>query len=400
MAFRIVYILFLLSSMTLGSIYIGPVTFRQLFALIMLILCFKKTSRVLMDTSLTFFVAFSFIFGITSILHGFFNDYFRFIVGHYFVAIIGFWSTVIAYREGNVKDFFHAFVVLVMFDALITILQAFGNPLAMTIGAFFSPIEVEQMSKSLIEGDFVSFSLSGIFGATTNGYYLLVASIMSLFYIFDYKHILKFVPFAICFIGSFFCQQRTPFFVNCIFIVFFIIKIFNSLTAKYKVLLLMGVCIGVVFLIPWFIEFSTQNDMRYLSLGTDSTGRDKIYQNAITYINQNYISANIFEFRRIYGHSPHMLIYNMFIYGGIFGFLCLAITLFIQIIKTIKVILTPLTKENSLLFLASGAFLAFTANSITHNTSIVTGDVLVWVLWGYVIAASDFRNYTKNRSIA
>lgn len=399
MAFRIVYILFLLSSLALGSIYIGPVTFRQLFALIMLIFCFKKTSRVLMDTSLKFFVVFSFIFGITSILHGFFSDYFRVLVGHYFVAIIGFWSTVIAYREGNVKDFFHAFVVLGMFNALITILQAFGNPLAMTISAFFSPIEVEKISESFIDGDFASFSLSGIFGATSNGYYLLVASIMSLFYIFNYKHILKFIPFAICFIGSFLCQQRTPFFVNCIFIVFFIIKIFNFLTAKYKVLLLIGVCISVVYLIPWFIEFSTQNDMRYSSLGSDSTGRDYIYQHAITYIDQNFVSANIFGFRKIYGFSPHMLIYNMFIYGGFLGFLCIAITLFIQLMKTIKVILMPLTKDNSLLFLASGAFLAFTANSITHNTSIVTGDVLVWVLWGYVIAASDFRNYTKNGSI-
>ena len=392
MYFRIIYILFLVSSLVLGSIYIGSVSCRQLFTIIMLVFCLKETKKIWIDKCFKYFLIFSFFFGMTSFYHGYFSEFAKLFVAYYLVALVGFWATVIIYKKGYIMDCFHTIVALGVFDAFITTLQSFGNPLAMDVGLIFAPEEVEKMARSVMEGELVSMAIMGIFGAVYNGYYLLVASVIALLYVFKHKTLIKFIPFGICFIGSFLCQQRSPFFINCLFLSFFILKYFKSLSLSYKIVLFAVIILVISFLLPLFIKFSIQNDMRYSSIGLEGTGREEIYQFAETYILENLISANIFDFRQIYGYSPHMLIYNMLIYGGVLGFVFITISLILQLKKTILSVLKPLKKDNALLFFASGAFLAFTANSLTHNSSIVTGDLLIWVLWGCVYASSQSSN--------
>ena len=389
MYFRITYILFLVSSLVLGSIYIGPVSCRQLLTIIMLVFCFRESKKILIDKSFKYFLMFSLFFGLTSLYHGYFSEFAKYFVAYYFVALVGFWATVIIYKKGYIMDCFHTIVALGVFDALLTILQSFGNPLAMAVGMIFAPEEAEKMANSVVEGEFVSTAIMGIFGAVYNGYYLLVSSVIALFYVFKYKVTIRFIPFIICFIGSFLCQQRSPFFLSCIFLVFFVFKLFKRLRFSYKIVLLCVIFLCISYVLPLFVEFSAQNDMRYSSIGLESTGREEIYQFAQTYIRQNLLSANIFDFRKIYGYSPHNLIYNMLIYGGVLGFICILISIILQLKKTILSVLKPLKNDNALLFFASGAFLAFTANSLTHNSSIVTGDFLIWVLWGCVYASSQ-----------
>lgn len=389
MYFRIIYILFLVSSLVLGSIYIGPVSCRQFVTIFMLVFCFMETKRILLDKCFKYFLMFSLFFGFTSFYHGYFSEFAKFFVAYYLVALVGFWATVIIYNKGYIMDCFHTIVALGVFDALITALQSFGNPLAMALGLIFAPEEVEKMEGSVMEGEFVSMAIMGIFGAVYNGYYLLVTSVIALLYVFKYKKIIKFLPFVICFIGSFLCQQRSPFIINCLFLGFFVLKLFKSLSLSYKILLLSVMFLCISIFLPMFVDFSAQNDMRYSSIGLDGTGREEIYQFAESYILQNLVSANIFDFRKIYGYSPHMLIYNMLIYGGVLGFVFITISLILQLKKTILSVLKPLKKDNALLFFASGAFFAFTANSLTHNSSIVTGDLLIWVLWGCVYASSQ-----------
>lgn len=392
MYFRIIYILFLVSSLVLGSIYIGSVSCRQLFTIIMLVFCLMETKKIWIDKCFKYFLIFSFFFGMTSFDHGYFSEFAKLFVAYYLVALVGFWATVIICEKGYIMDCFHTIVALGVFDAFITALQSFGNPLAMAVGLIFAPEEVEKMAGSLMQGELVSMAIMGIFGAVYNGYYLLVTSVISLLYVFKYKTLIKFIPFGICFIGSFLCQQRSPFFINCLFLSFFILKYFKSLSLSYKIVLFAVIILVISFLLPLFIKFSTQNDMRYSSIGLEGMGREEIYQFAETYILENLISANIFDFRKIYGYSPHMLIYNMLIYGGVLGFVFITISLILQLKKTILSVLKPLKKDNALLFFASGAFLVFTANSLTHNSSIVTGDLLIWVLWGCVYASSQSSN--------
>ena len=390
MVFRIIYILFLISSLILGSQYFGSVSFRQLFAAIMMIYCLKETKGIWMDKSFKFFLLFSFFFGITSIFSGYLDEFIKVFIAYYLVAWVGLWATVITYKKNNVMDCIHTLVAIGVFDAVITIMQSFGNPIALAIGIVSVPEEVEQISASLVQGEFVSKAIMGIFGSVYNGYYLLVVSILSLLYIMKYKNIFRLAPFAICFIASFLCQQRSPFFINVLFLCYFLFKYLRHLKLSQKLILLVMTMLVSLFVLPRFIEFSEQNDMRYSTIGMDGTGREHIYQFAENYIGINLVTANIFDFRKILGYSPHMLLYNMMIYGGLLGFLCISVTLLIQLKKSVSTIWKPLSNKNAIKFLASGAFLAFTANSLTHNASIVTGDLLIWILWGVVFSSNRY----------
>ena len=189
MAFRIIYILFLVSSLVLGSIYVGPLSCRQFFTIIMLVFCFKETKRFLIDKCFKCYLMFSLFFGLTSLYHGYFYDFAKVFLAYYLVALVGFWSTVIIYKKGYITDLFHTIIALGVLDALVTIFQSFGNPLAMAIGQIFAPEEVERMAEAVMNGELVSRAIMGIFGAVYNGYYLLVSSVLALFYVFKYKNI-------------------------------------------------------------------------------------------------------------------------------------------------------------------------------------------------------------------
>lgn len=99
-----------------------------------------------------------------------------------------------------------------------------------------------------------------------------------------------------------------------------------------------------------FVDYSNQNDMRYSSVGIDGTGREDIYKHAIKYIESNLFLANIFDFRNRFGYSPHMLFYNMIIYGGLGGFVCVVVALSIHIKASIIAIFKPLCVENLISF--------------------------------------------------
>lgn len=73
---------------------------------------------------------------------------------------------------------------------------------------------------------------------------------------------------------------------------------------------------------------------------------------------------------------------NAFIYGGIFGGLFL-ITLFVeQMIIVLKILIQKLSANNILSLVFAGAYLAYSINTMTHNSSLADGNLLVWLLWG------------------
>lgn len=392
MVFKICYILFLISSIVLGSQYIGFISFRQLFALVMFCLCIREPKNLLNENSNKFFLAFVLLFGFTSVLHGYAEDYLKTVLAYYFVAFVGLWSTMLAFKKSYGMVFVHTLVTIGLFDAIITILQSFANPIALSVGFMFASEEIEFITDRFNEGEFVSMALMGIFGAVYNGYFLLVSAILSTVYILHYKHCIKFVPFILCIIGSFMCQQRAPFIILIVFIGFFLIKYSRHLKPIHKFMFFIIAIVAIIYIYPMFVEFSEKNNMRYSSTGLDGTGREHIYKLASEYILNNFFTGNIYDFKNIYGHLPHMLFYSMIIYGGIFGFISVTVALFIQIRKSLSAILRPLNAENIMSLSVSCALIAFTANSFTHNYSIVSGDILYWILWGGVLSLNKYQN--------
>lgn len=387
MLFRAVYILFLVSSLILGSQYIGFLSYRQLLSIVMLVFCLKEYRGLWMEKSFRFFLGFVLFFCFTSVFSGFFSECIKVVVAYYLVAYIGLWSTVISVQKNNGMDCIHTIVAIGVIDAVVTILQSFGNPIALGVGLLFAPEEIENLMEKADQSEVLTVSISGIVGQVYNGYLLMTSSILSFLYIKKYKVLLKYIPFAICFIACFLCQQRFPFYVTILFVAFFLLQSFKQYSIGKKILFLIIVTFALCLIVPKFVEFSNYHDLRYSAIGSDGTGRVEIYQFALNYITQNFFTANIFEFRELCGFSPHNILFNGLIYGGIIGFCFLLVTFCVQLKKALGNVFASFNKNSYFIFFSSCAFLAFTANSLTHNASIITGDLLIWVLWGIIYAA-------------
>ena len=382
MWFRIVYTCFVVCSIFLGSLYIGPMTLRQITTAFMFVFCIKEQRNIWYEKSWIFYLLFLLIFGFSSLINGYGGQFLKELIGYYFVAFIGCWATVIIRKKYDISLFIYTIIIVGVFNAIITIFQAFGVPWALSIGYKMNLNEIESLSDKMIYGSVLSSSIPGLIGATSNGYFLLISSVLSTYLIIAKTSVLKYIPFIVCFIGSFMCQQRMAFFINVVFFTYFLINYFKNLDKWRKLLLIINIMLCCFYIIPNFLNFSEQNEMRYSTLGVDGTGRERIYDITKDYIDKHLINANIYHFRAINGFSPHILFYNMMIYGGVFGFIFVFVALVIHVNKSIKIIFKRFNRSTIIDILIAVSLLGFIANSLTHNTSIITGDVLYWMLWG------------------
>lgn len=392
MFFRLFYIMFVVSAILLGSIHVGSFTYRQIFAVLMFLFCLNKNGGLGKDRSWVAYVIFIFFFGLTSLLSGNLTQYVKTAIGFYFVAYVTCCSTCLVVRKYGFPVFCHTLMGIGLVNALVTIFVAVGSPWAIGVARFFTPLQAEAIEDSFAEGDLVTFSIMGIVEATTNGFLIMISVCLSFIYIVKYRTIFKWLPFLLCLVASFVCQQRASFAFVVIFSVFFLIRYFSTLSIKYKVLLALMLVFVSIYIVPFFIEFSEVNDMRYSAYGLDSTGRNKIYDDALTYMSTHMFSANIFDFRNVYHHSPHQLFYNMFIYGGVGGFIAIAFTVFLHMKLAMRYIIQKIDDNSVALFATSGAMLGFFVISLSHNTSIVSGSELYWMLWGALISHRCYTN--------
>lgn len=378
MFFCVIYILFVISSLLFGSIYIGPMSMRQYMTIVMIIMCVYNQKKIWIDRSWILFILFLICLGITSMIHNNISLYIHNLIGYYLVAYVGCWATVIIKNRYNINIFIYTILSIGIIDSIFTILQAYGNGYSLEIGYIFSPNDIENMDVD----EFASTSIPGIFGDVYNGYVLLVSTILSYIIIIKNQSIFKYIPFLICFLASFFAQQRFPFYINIVFLFIFIIKYIKLLSYTNKILYIIIVSILISFIIPYFISFSESHDMRYSVVGMDGGGREGLYHICKEYILQYPFSANIYHLRQLYGFSPHFLIYNMFIYGGFFGFIFLLGILVIHIRKVFNILKLNVSNMNIVNMTLAMALLGFIGNTLTHNSSFVTGDVLYWMIFG------------------
>ena len=127
------------------------------------------------------------------------------------------------------------------------------------------------------------------------------------------------------------------------------------------------------------------------NLGFEATGRDSIYAHAMEYIGENFFFGGIFKLFDTRGFAPHNLFLNAWIYGGIIGFVAIVVLTWKQCVAAVKTVLSKINQSTVPVLVVSLAFLCFTANSMLHNVSVVTGDAVVWMLWAGVVFGSQMQ---------
>jgi len=373
-----------------GGIHLAGtgMTPRHLAGLLLFIACVIKDRKIHLDKIWLLYFVFIFFFFLCTAINNHSSDFFQQLFSSFTIAYIAYWATIILVREGNLKVLLSLFVIVGLIDGVTTIFQALNITYYDTIMRLFlisfDEVYEEDMLRHSADA-VIGFSIPGLFNSpVVNGYFLMTASIFSLTYQKDGLKPLHLIPFVVLIVSLFMAQQRSPFFLGVIFTIYIFVKIGLSkkkdLFRNFFVMLFLGVV--AIFGLSYLIRFSEANEMRYADAFSE-TGREGIYGFWGEYLLENIFFPDLYGAMKTNGHFPHNLFYNMLAYGGLFGFIALLVILFRQLSFTISNMLKKYNKKLEFVILAC-AFLAYIANSLTHNASIANGDSFYWILWAAV----------------
>jgi hypothetical protein len=300
----------------------------------------------------------------------------------YMVGIVCYLATIVYCNKYG--EFHKPLVVLYGCGILNTIvngLQYIGHPIGLALGVLFVNENNEQKSamfEHLSNGESGSF-LFGLYGdPVLNGYYSLFVPILALYFLMKSQDktadIFHLTIGLISYVILFLIQQRAAFIFASAILVYMIIKRYGF--KKKYALFFLSCLILLLVAIPLIVSSPEFSESRLMSQDEDS--RSLIYSKAIMYILEKPIFGGIQGFVEYANNMPHNVIFNAFIYSGIIGGLCILRILYKQIIITRRCIKSDYSSAIAFLFLG------YTLTGLLHNPSIVTGDAILWILWGGV----------------
>jgi len=390
---------------------------RHIAMVVMLIACMRQGVPFPMGRIMKTYFVFVFTFLVSATVTGYLD---KVLITYYIAACVGYWATKIMitkYKDG--KLLLKTIIVLGVLDAIVTIGQTFGLHFADQLVSFFHVTLSEKYIDSLEakggEDAMLLLTRPGLFANSVyNGYFLMTAGITSLILLTHTFRLRRLIPWVIIFLGCICVQERGPIIILTVLSAF---AFFKTLFIKRNAyIFLMIVFVLLVHFITGSLSsllsvgntdsggrrssYVTYDDndesesdnwsnisrftkeSRFAEKGLDTSDRDVIYSQTIDYLMDYPLIGGLHRLRAKYGIYPHNLFLNAFIYGGIVGGVAILLIFFWQIKPLWKVLRRKIADTNPVCFFAGLAYLANTLNSLTHNRSIVTGDEVIWMLWG------------------
>lgn len=386
-SFKIFFVLFVIATIFYSTLQIaGIITPKQLFAVVMFVVCIAMEGRVEVNRYLTIYFVFILFFGLSSLFTGYFYEFLGKLIGQYFVAYVAFWATkILVCKFDGSHVLLNTLIVMGVLDAIITIFQAYGIELGNSL------LSIMRLSNALdyldvhdVESrDFLELVMPGMFSSGVyNGYYLMTVGLLSLYPQFKKINYILLFSWAIMLFACFCTQQRGPLLVMVVLSIFVFYKVLRTRTSSlFRIIVILIFSIIIFFALRFSYGLIMNGESRMAELGIDATGRDFIYSFAWNYYLDHPIFGGYFYLSDNYGIAPHNLILNALIYGGLFG----GLAVISLAVKQIKPIIGALINNNSSVnhtaFIVGIGYLAFTLNSFLHNKSLVTGDAMLWMLW-------------------
>lgn len=401
MLFRILYIIFFYSILVLGSTYIGPVTPRQIMAIVMFAVCLKE-KEIKIDKYFRVYMFFIMSYLIAGVFTGFFLESIKNVIAFYFVSYVAYESTKILIGKYNGMEFLcNAFLSFGLINAFVSICQMYQLPYANAISTFLlgnSINEIYDVMAIRSQDNMFGYTVPGLVGPVPNGYLMSLIVVLSLYNKDGVLKIKNIVMFCLFLYTSFIIQERTAL-VSCILISSYCL--YNIITktpkGKTKLWIYMFVFVAFVIVLTYAPSFYTQlmsGDSRYSYGFSLQEERGEISDTALDYILNNPLGG-INEFLTN-GHYPHNILLNAFIYGGFLGGVSIIILLIIQFKIVLKSLNWNRVSSHSLFFFAA-IYTCYTLNSLTHNLSLVTGDPTIWIVWGAILSKYELDNMKLNQ---
>jgi hypothetical protein len=338
--------------------------------------------------------------GVSLMLNGEFFEYgyIKKCLAYYLVAIVAFFAVekyVNDYRSLNIV--IYILLGVLTFNNVVTILQFLGNINGWIIGNFFCDISKSQELAEMHDSLLGVSRTPGIFGDTVkNAFYIAVLAPLA-FIPFFFKRrkktnvIFSIIVLFFAVVACFMTQQRTAFGLLLSTICAFGVLIFF----KYPIITVMLSTI-IIILSSLFVEINIQDfDFgRLLEIG--DAQRMRLIKDAIDFISEHPIVGGPMEFQRRAGLSTHNLLLDSWIFAGIMGFIIMMILFIKTVFNAFYTCVRGFRIKNEYLIFISISTMVAMAYGLFHNTSYLTGEVLVLLILALMLKATKFERYSIN----
>lgn len=397
--YKVLYVLFLFCASVLSlqtySFFLTP---RQTFAVLMFVVCVYEEKKLFVDKFIIAYFIFVFFYGLSSFVTGYENEFILRLFGDYFVAYVAIWAIrILVTKYDGLKLFIYSFLTIAIFDGFVTLCQFMGWGF---LDVFLNRLQLISYQPYLNNyqgtgADLFLRCAPGIFShPVLNAHALAAGTVISTYIACKKNFVIGLVLSLTMLIFLFATQQRTAFAIGLLSIS--IIVFLKSIRSNYRSVVLPFIFIIASYSLFELYEFIMNGDFRFSELGSDATGRESIYRACVNFIADNPLGG-INKYVNTTSSYPHNLIYNAFIFGGWLGGLVLLFIVFLQCLEIYKTIRTRNVDITEIIMAL--ASLSLLVNGLTHNQSIVNGEILTWTVWGafYYSKVKNLRVKKKQR---
>lgn len=388
--------IFIIALFLFNSFHVGPFTIRVyatiLMAISLIVGYLKNNNRrnliPIKRTEVEIYIAFLIVMSMCLLINGEFSEYafLEKILAYHLPCIVAFFA--ISSKVDTYETIRHTIIVLfviLILDEIITVLQASGNSAAWGVGITLSPLDNINERADSHDG-FLGYSvIPGLFGGVVkNAFYLASLSPLSLAFLGNNDHKISVIfvigSLALSLYAIYVTQQRAAFYIFAISLMLFI---FISIVKKPFFIFAFFFVALLTF--PYIDSYFQTINLGRLT-DTYDTGRNEIYQRAFEFIPDHIFIGGPESFLRIAGLPAHNLFIDGIISSGIIGLVLLIIFTLKTLFKAFQSFYYFLMGKCSIItFALSLAFLSCTLYGFTHNTSVLTGEPILFILWALLL---------------
>lgn len=399
----VILLIFLFSSLLLGSFHVGGVSIRVLSSIIMIGYLFfyrKKTSLFRIKYKpLVIYTAFLLITFITKLLSGLFSGedevspFATALLAYFLLCYVAFISIdKIVYNESSVKKVFILLCGICFLNDIVTYLQYSSNELGIGLGMIFSTSEgdyLKNVAENLNRLDEIKIAMPGIFGhGAVNGYMTSTLGILSLYFLVgNGKRFWKLgaLLYIISLVGAFCCQERSGF---GLLLLFSMLTFWKFSSRLFKLSIPVIIVIGYIAYYDNFVNLITFQEIgRYTELTKFDDGRIALLNNAFEFISNHFLLGGDVLYSKLYGLTPHNVFLHAIIYSGILGGLVVLYLTIYMLYDAYKTISN--SKSGTLAYFFACALIIYLLNGIFHSSSLVTGAVIIWIIYACMLRSNQ-----------
>lgn len=393
MKFKIFYCFFFIVSLFYSPVMLfGPVSVRHLLAIVMLVICYAEGTKV--DNFLKWYFVFLFFCMVSALSTGYGETFFNKLLGTYLAAIVLYISTkimIVKYRAQ--KWVVNVVLAVACFNSVVAIAQFYQVQFATFIPSLLGiQLEADMIEYYEQYEDFHGRYVGGLLGVVNSGYFLSASCVLSLCTSTDKTKIWNWAIFLLNFYALYLVQQRAGFFIGVMCAALYVI-ITMSRNRKEMFSYLTVLLLAVVLIGYYGTQVFSFDEMRYSTQGLVDDRRDTYADKGWQYFWLNPLGG-IYAFRAAGNIDPHSLFVNAMLYGGLFGGVLILAYILYQLVLVSKVMIRTFrsNKYSSILLAFSLAYLCYTLSSLFHNSSLVYGEAMFFLLWGGVAALLEVED--------